>query len=95
MTNYRRGVRAEHRARDLLKQQGYHTVIRAAGSKGAFDLVGLGSKEIALVQVKRRRGISKAERAELLELKKQLPEFVTVEIWRFFDRARLPEIEIL
>lgn len=95
MTNYRKGQRAEWRARDLLKQQGYHTVIRAAGSKGHFDLIGLGPKDIALVQVKRGRAISKSERAELLELKQQLPDAVTVEIWTFDAGERLPEVEVL
>ena len=38
-----KGRRAEHRARQLLEQSGYH-VLRAAGSKGVVDFVAWNSK---------------------------------------------------
>jgi Holliday junction resolvase len=40
MTNYTKGLRAEYKSRDLLREQGY-IVLRTAGSKGPFDLVAL------------------------------------------------------
>ena len=52
MTQYRRGVRAEYRARDDLLREGYHTVFRAAGSHGPADLIAVGDKHVKFVQVK-------------------------------------------
>lgn len=95
MTRYRSGQRAEWRARDLLKQRGHHTVIRAAGSKGPWDLIAVAKDRICFVQVKRGRKISKAERAELAALRHQLPAVCTVEIWHFEPRKRLPDVEVL
>jgi len=48
---YKVGYRAELRASKILKEWGY-TVVRSAGSKGPFDLVGWDSSKIILVQVK-------------------------------------------
>lgn len=93
-SNYRAGVRAEWRARDLLKERGYHTVIRAAGSKGPFDLIALAKGRIALVQVKRGK-IPKAEYAALREFGKRLPSLCMVQLWRFTKGKRTPDVEIL
>lgn len=57
---YQRGRRAEWRSRDRLRQAGY-TVVRAAGSKGVFDLIGWTETETLLVQVKCDRWPSPAE----------------------------------
>lgn len=92
---YLAGRNAEYRAKRALIAHGYHTVIRAAGSKGPFDLIGLGKTYIALVQVKRGRRISKRERAELFALTAQLPSFCTVEIWRYKPGERHPVVEVL
>lgn len=53
MTRYRRGRQAEYWYRDELLAQGYHTVVRAAASKGKWDLVAIGEQHIKLVAVKR------------------------------------------
>lgn len=95
MTRYRSGQRAEWRARDLLKQRGHHTVIRAAGSKGPFDLVAIAPQWIRLVQVKRGRRISSAERGELVALKASLPRFCSLEIWQFTPGKTAPAIEVI
>lgn len=95
MTHYRAGRNAEWKARDLLKARGHHTVIRAAGSKGPWDLIAVAKERICFVQVKRGRGISKAERAELVALKEVMPRFCGLEIWRFIPGKRTPDIEVL
>lgn len=95
MTRYRAGQRAEWRARDLLKARGHHTVIRAAGSKGPWDLIAVAKDRICFVQVKRGRKISKAERAELVALKEVMPRSCGLEIWTFTPRKRVPSVEVL
>jgi hypothetical protein len=51
--NYLRGRRAEYAAKKILESWGY-TVIRAAGSKGPYDLVGIdeGIQEVRALQIK-------------------------------------------
>jgi Holliday junction resolvase len=48
-----KGSRNEHRSMRLLEASGY-AVTRAAASLGAWDLVAIGSTDVALVQVKTR-----------------------------------------
>ena len=61
-TNFhkRMGLEAEIRCARALRSQGYHTQ-RSAGSRGAFDIVGVSFIDVLLIQVKsmsRRRGLS-------------------------------------
>jgi hypothetical protein len=81
--NYRNGRRAEYEARDLLKAEGY-SVMRAAGSKGAADLVGVreGGKHytygadgfsaptvlLDVVWVSVKRGTGRADKAQRARL---------------------------
>lgn len=51
MNRKAKGSRNERRSRDLLKAQGFE-VLKAGGSLGVFDLVGISAQEILLVQVK-------------------------------------------
>jgi hypothetical protein len=48
-----KGTRAEHRSIRLLEAAGY-ACTRAAASLGAWDIIGVGSTDFALVQVKTR-----------------------------------------
>lgn len=48
-----KGTRNEHRSMRLLEAAGY-AVTRAAASLGAWDLIGVGSADVVLVQVKTR-----------------------------------------
>ena len=50
-SRYEKGRRDEWRARKDMVKMGY-VVIRSAGSKGPFDLIGIGPTNILLVQVK-------------------------------------------
>ena len=59
-----KGRRLEHRSRRILEAAGFE-VIRAAGSKGAFDLAGFSPAGILLIQVKCARLPSPAEREVL------------------------------
>jgi Holliday junction resolvase len=64
MNAKRKGTRNEHKSRRLLKTAGY-AVTRAAGSLGAWDLVGIGPTEVVLLQVKSNRSPTPAEREAL------------------------------
>lgn len=78
-TNYQRGRAFEYRTRDKLLQMGAAYVMRAAQSKGTFDLAAFfGWKypgtpnekmpSVMLVQCKRDGKLSKAERQKCLDL---------------------------
>lgn len=82
---YRRGQAAEHRARSALEGRGY-TVVRAAGSKGPVDLVGIRPDGVLLVQVK--SGSARASAAELAALALlPRPPGAAVELWTWQGRA--------
>lgn len=55
-----KGNRKERQSRDLLEALGYR-VTRAAASPGAFDLVGISSTDVVLMQVKSRDWPGQAE----------------------------------
>ena len=84
-----KGRRLEHRNRQLLEAAGY-SVLRAAASKGDFDLVGYSAAGWCLVQVKAARPPGPMERRALAEA--PCPPACTrlVHVWK--PRARLPEV---
>ena len=60
-----KGARSEYKVRDHYEQQGY-LVVRAGGSLGLFDLIGLHPDQgVVLVQVKTNRNVGRAERDRL------------------------------
>lgn len=65
MNRAHKGRRREHQSRALLEAQGY-VVTRAAGSKGAFDLIALRADGVLLIQCKANRPPSPTERAAML-----------------------------
>lgn len=78
-TNYQRGRAFEYRTRDKLLKMGAAYVIRAAQSKGTFDLAAFFGWEnpgtvnerlpsVMLVQCKRDGNLSKAEREKCLSV---------------------------
>ena len=88
----RNGTRNEHRTMALLEAAGY-SCTRAAGSLGLFDVVGIGSADIVLVQVKTRDwpGLDEMER-----LKNFLcPPNCRRLIHRWRDRMRIPDVKEL
>lgn len=95
MANYRRGYRAELAAATELKRDGY-AVIRAAGSKGPFDLVAFDAKTIRFVQVKRVRngngGLAKAAK-QLAAV--PVPPCARKELWVWRDGEGFVERRVI
>jgi Holliday junction resolvase len=88
-----KGRRAEHKARMILRADGFE-VIRAAASKGVADLVAWNAETIVFVSVKSgTKYASVVERAALRALPR--PANARIEIWRFPDRCLAPVIERL
>ncbi len=85
-----KGARAERRARRMLEQQGY-CVVRAGGSLGLFDLVGIRCDGLRLIQVKCNRGPGRAERARLRAFD-NLPPGSTRELWISRNHRTRPEV---
>lgn len=78
MGNYRKGARYERRAKEELEADGW-IVTRAAGSKGAADLIAVKVRQIQVKAVNRPQGWV----AELEELETGLPHGpgMTRELW--------------
>lgn len=55
-----KGTRNEHRSMTLLEATGYRCT-RAAASLGAWDIIGIGSTDVVLVQVKSNQWPGTAE----------------------------------
>jgi len=83
------GRRREHKSRRWLEDRGFH-VVRAAASKGLFDLVAIGATCVELVQVKTNRPPSPAERRAMLALAVPVNVRKRIHVWR--TRAREPRI---
>jgi Holliday junction resolvase-like predicted endonuclease len=84
-----KGTRLEHRSRALLEAAGYQ-VVRAAGSLGDFDLVGIGRTDFVLVQVKSERLPGPLERAALAEA--VCPPNTRKLLHRWRRRQRQPDV---
>ena len=77
----------------LLAEAGF-TCMRAAGSHGMFDVMGLSPTTVVLVQVKSGTArLSGLEREAIVGL--AVPGCVSKEYWRFVDGSRSPLIERL
>jgi Holliday junction resolvase len=87
-----KGSRNERRSRDLLEAAGY-AVTRAAGSMGAWDLVGVGSTDLVLCQVKTRDWPGTVEMETLREFPAPSNARKLVHRWR--DRQRVPDVREL
>ena len=83
MTNYSIGRSIEYRARDAAKKAGY-SVIRAAGSKGIFDLCCWNSERHLHVQCKLLGAASKQDYVEIRQAPR--PPGTAVELWEW-DRT--------
>jgi hypothetical protein len=87
-----KGSRNERRSRTILESGGYR-VTRAAASLGAWDLVGIGSTDIVLVQCKTRDWPSAVE-MEALDLFPAPPNARKL-VHRWRDRERRPDVREL
>lgn len=92
MTAKAKGTRNEHRSKAVLEAAGYN-VTRAAGSMGAWDLVGVSATDVTLCQVKTRDWPGAAE----IEWLRTFPAPATCRklLHRWRDRQRQPDVEEL
>ena len=88
----RKGTRNEHRTMALLEAAGY-SCTRSGGSLGVFDVVGIGTTDIVLVQVKTRDWPGSIEMEQLKSLPCPLNCRRLVHRWR--DRVRVPDVKEL
>jgi hypothetical protein len=92
MNAKRKGTHAEHRSRRLLEAAGC-CVTRAAGSLGAWDLIGVSATDFCLVQVKSNRAPAPAERAALATFPCPNNCKRVLHVWK--DRVRFPVVYVL
>ena len=88
----RKGTHNEHRSRQLLEAAGY-AVTRAAGSLGAWDLIGVGSVDVVLLQVKTRDWPGTVEMETLCGF--TVPPNCRRLVHRWRDRQRVPDVREL
>jgi hypothetical protein len=84
-----KGTRNEHRSIKLLETAGY-SCTRAAASLGAWDIIGIGSTDVVLVQVKSNEWPRSAE-METLEAF-QAPPNARKLVHRWRDGQRAPDV---
>lgn len=87
-----KGTRNEHRSRRLLEAAGYR-VTRAAASLGEWDLVGVSSTDVVLVQVKTRDWPGTIEMEALRSF--PCPPGCRRLVHRWRDRQRTPDVREL
>ena len=87
-----KGTRNEHRSRLVLEAAGYR-VTRAAASLGEWDLIGIGSTDVVLVQVKSRDWPGTVEMETLANFPAPPNARKLVHRWR--DRQRLPDLKVV
>ena len=87
-----KGTRAEHRTIRLLESLGY-ACTRAAASLGAWDIIGIGSTDVVLVQCKTRDWPGTVE-MELLRGFAAPPHCRKL-VHRYRDGVRLPDVREL
>jgi Holliday junction resolvase len=84
-----KGTRNEHRSIVLLEAAGYQCT-RAAASLGAWDIIGIGSTDLVMVQVKTRDWPGAAEMETLKLFRAPANCRKLVHRWR--DRQRVPDV---
>ena len=84
-----KGTRNEHRSMRLLEAAGYHCT-RSGASLGVFDIIGIGSTNVVLVQVKTRDwpGTVEMEAIKLFPV----PQNARKLVHRWRDRQRTPDV---
>lgn len=85
----RKGRRNEHRSRAILEAAGYE-VMRSAASKGVWDLVAIGERDVVLVQVKTNAWPSALEWEAMTLFR--VPPNARKLVHRWRDRQRMPDV---
>ena len=88
MNGKRKGTRNEHRSMAVLEAAGYRCT-RAAASLGAWDIIGVGSTDVVLCQVKTRDWPGTVETETLRDF--PAPANCRKILHRWRDRQRLPD----
>ena len=88
MNTKRKGNRNEHRSIAILKAEGY-ACCRSAASLGVFDIIGIGSSDIVMVQAKSNRWPSPAELSRIRAF--PAPENCRRIVHRWVDRQTEPD----
>ncbi|MGI8733483.1 MAG: hypothetical protein ACR2LM_09300 [Pyrinomonadaceae bacterium] len=92
MNTKRKGTRNQHRSMRLLEAAGYR-VTRAAAFLGTFDLIGIGSVDVVLVQVKSRDWPGVVATEAMAEFVAPANARKLVHRWR--ARQRMPDVREL
>ena len=92
MNSKRKGNHNEHRSMAVLEAAGYRCT-RSAASLGAWDIVGIGSTDVVLCQVKTRKwpGTVEMETMRLFSV----PANVRKLVHRWRPRRRIPDVREL
>jgi hypothetical protein len=90
MNAKRKGTAREHRSIAVLEAAGYRCT-RAAASLGAWDVIGVGSTDVVLVQVKSRDWPGVAEMETLRDF--PCPAWCKKLVHRWRDRQRMPDMK--
>jgi hypothetical protein len=85
-----KGNRNEHRSMAVLEAAGYRCC-RSAGSLGAWDIVGIGTTDVVLCQVKTRDWPGSIETETMHNF--SIPPNCRKLIHRWRDRQRLPDVK--
>ena len=86
MNRYRQGYLAELALVRILKsRREFHTVLRSAGSRSAFDVVAIGEFSILLCQVKTGKANTRAEIEKLRSL--SVPTCVTKQLRIYREKS--------
>jgi hypothetical protein len=84
-----KGTRNEHRSITILEASGYRCR-RSAASLGEWDVIGIGSTDVVLLQCKTRDWPGSAEMAILREF--SVPPNTRKLVHRWRDHQRLPDV---
>jgi Holliday junction resolvase len=85
-----KGTRNEHRSMEILERAGYRCT-RAAASLGAWDVIGIGSSDVVLVQIKTRDWPGSVEMETLRSF--VIPPNCRKLLHRWRPRMRLPDVK--
>jgi hypothetical protein len=92
MNRKRKGTRNEHRSMRMLEAAGYRCT-RSGASLGVFDIIGVGSTDVVLVQVKTRDWPGALETEAMREFPAPANARKLMHRWR--ARQRLPDVREL
>jgi hypothetical protein len=92
MNAKRKGAAREYRSIALLEAAGYRCP-RAAASLGVWDIIGIGSTDVVLCQVKSRDWPGTAEMETLRDF--PCPSWCKKLVHRWRDRQRMPDVREL